>query len=36
VELWLGSSQPTTPNNQAPANGAPLKFTITTTTNLPN
>jgi beta-glucosidase len=36
AELWLGSSQPTTIPNRAPTNGSPLKFTITTTTNLPN
>jgi beta-glucosidase len=36
VELWLGSTQPITPPNRAPPTGHSAKFTITSTTTLPN
>jgi beta-glucosidase len=36
VELWLGSTQPITLPNRAPPTGHSAKFTITSTTTLPN
>jgi beta-glucosidase len=36
VELWLGSTQPISPPNRPPPTGHSAKFTITSTTTVPN